>query len=75
MRQLGMVVVVVPLDRRILDRSVHALDLPIRPRMVGFRQPVLDAVGRADHVEAHRPRIDGVPVPGLLCGLDAIVGQ
>jgi hypothetical protein len=35
-----------------------------------FGQPVLDAIRLADHVEAHRPGVDGVPVPGLLCELD-----
>ena len=70
-----MVVVVEPLDRGVLDRAVHSLDLAIGPRMVGFGQSVLDAVRRADHVEAHRPGIDGVAVPGLLGELDAVVGQ
>ncbi len=32
-----------------------------------------DSVGLADHVEAHWPGVDGVPVPWLLCALDAIV--
>jgi hypothetical protein len=36
---------------------------------------VLDAVGLADHVEAQWPRIDGVPVPGLLCEPDTVIRQ
>lgn len=36
---------------------------------------MLDPVGLTDHVEAHWPRIDGVPVARLLGELDAIVGQ
>jgi hypothetical protein len=36
---------------------------------------VLDAVGLADHVEAHWPGVDGVAVPGLLCELNAVIGE
>ena len=53
--QLVVAVVVETLDRRVLDRSVHALDLTFRLRVVRLRQPVLDPVGLADHVEAHWP--------------------
>jgi hypothetical protein len=56
---------------RVLDRSVHSLDLTIGPRVVGLGQAVLDPVGFADHVEAHWPGIDRVPVPRLLGELDA----
>ena len=70
-----MVVVVVTLDRRIFDRSVHPLDLTIGPWMVGLGQAVLDTVGLADDVEAHWPGVDGVAVPGLLCELNAIIGE
>jgi hypothetical protein len=61
------------LNGRVLDRAVHPLDLAVRPRMVRLGQPVLDAVGLADHVEAHGPGGDGVPVPRLLGELDAVV--
>ena len=67
--------VVKPFHRRVLDRSVHSLDLTVGPGMVGLGQAVLDPVGFADHVEAHWPGIDGITVPGLLGELDAIVGQ
>ncbi len=60
---------------RVLDRSVHPLDLTLGPRMIGHGQPVLDPVGLADHVESHRSGVDGVPVPGMLCDLDAIIGK
>lgn len=73
--QLSVVIVVVSLYGCVLDRAVHPLDLAVRPRMVRFGQPVLDAVGLADHVEAHRPGVDGVPVPRLLCELDAVIRQ
>lgn len=53
------------------DRAVHSLDLAIGPRVVAVGQPVRDPVGITDHVEAHRPRMDGVAVPGLIGELDA----
>lgn len=70
--QLSVVVVAVSLDGCVLDRAVHPLDLAVRSRMVRFGQPVLDAIDLADHVESHRPGVDGVPVPRLLCELDAV---
>ena len=36
---------------------------------------MLDTVGLTDHVEAHWPRINGVPDAGQLRELDAIVGE
>lgn len=36
---------------------------------------VLDAVCLADHVEAHRPGVDRVPVPRLLGKLDPVIGE
>lgn len=86
--QLVVAVVVETLNGRVLDGSVLRLDLPVGPGMVGFRQPVLHPASPwflepvaqpwldlADHVEAHRPRADGSPVPGLLRDLNAVVGQ
>ena len=67
-----LVVVVEPFDGRIFDCPVHAFDLAVGPGVVRLGQPVLDGVGFADHVEAHRPGIDGVPVSGLLGEFDAI---
>ncbi len=68
-------VVMEAFDGCLLDRPVHAFDLPIGPGMVRLRQAVLDPVGLADHVEAHRPGDDRVSVPRLLGELDAVVGQ
>ena len=59
----------------LLDRAVHPLDLAIGPWMVGLGQPVLDPVCIADHVEAHRTGVDGIPVPRLLCELNAVIGE
>lgn len=60
-------------DGPFLDRAVHSFDLTVGPGMVGPGQPVLNAVGLADHVEAHRPGVGGVAVPWLLCELDSVV--
>lgn len=48
-------VVMVSLHCRLLDRSVHSLDLAIGPRMVWLGQAVLDPIRLADDVEAHLP--------------------
>ena len=49
--ELVVVLVVVAFDGGFLDGPVHPLDLPIRPRMVGFGQAMLDAVLVANAVE------------------------
>jgi hypothetical protein len=43
--------------------------------MVRFGQPEVDPIRLADHVEAHRPRVDGIPAPGLLCELNAAIRE
>lgn len=62
-------------DDCILDRPVHPLYLPIHPKMVWLRQAVLDTVGFADHIEAHRPGRDGVAVPRLPGELNAVASE
>lgn len=47
--QLVMAVVVEPFDCGILDRSVHAFDLSIRPGVTHFGQPMFDPIFRASH--------------------------
>ena len=69
--QLFVVIIMVAFDGGFLDCPVHALDLAVRPRMVGFGQAVLDFVGSADHVEAAEARDHGVPVSRLFSELDA----
>lgn len=71
--QLIMTVVVIPFDGSVRDRAVHSLDLAVGPGVVGFRQPVLNSIGVADHIEAHWSGIGSVPVPGLLGELDAVI--
>ena len=51
--QLIVVFIVIPSNRRVLDRAVHALDLPVGPRMVDLRAAMLDAIflaSQAEHV-------------------------
>ena len=50
--ELLVTVVLIAIDRRFLEGTVHALDLTIRPRAVGFGQAMFDAVGAATLVEA-----------------------
>lgn len=73
--QLVMIVVMEAFDGCVLDRAVHPLDLAVGPGMVRLGEAMLDVVGLADHVEAHLPREGGVPVAGLICELDAVVGE
>ncbi len=44
----------VSFDGRVLDGAVHALDLPIRPWMLGFRQPMIDVVAGAGEFKSVR---------------------
>lgn len=45
----------VALDRRVLDRAVHSLDLTIRPRMFGRGQAMVDIGASAGELERMRP--------------------
>src|SRR5208283_2046563 len=59
--QFGVRFVEVAFDRRVLDRAVHALDLPIGPRMLRLRQPMVDVVAGAcelEGVRAESPSLD-----------------
>ena len=69
--QLVVVVVVETFDGGFLDCAVHSFDLAVGPGVVGLSQPVLNPICFTDHVEAHRTGVDGVPVPRLLCELNA----
>ncbi len=67
-----MVIVVEAFDGRVLDCAVHPLNLPIGPRVIWLCETMFDPVGLADHVEAHGPRIDCIPVTWLLGELNAV---
>ena len=49
--ELAMIVVVEALDSRLLDRTVHPLDLPIGPWMLHLSQAVFNAVLATAHIE------------------------
>lgn len=66
---------IVSFGGRILDCTVHTLNLAIIPRMVWLDQPILDAVGFADHVEPHGPGVDCVAIARLLGELNTVVHQ
>ncbi len=52
--QLAVAVVLEPIFSRVLNRPVNPLDLSVGARAVSLGQTMLDPVGFADHVEAHR---------------------
>ena len=70
-------VIEVPLDRSFLDGSVHSFDLAVGPGMVGFGEPVLDAMGAAHAIEgmATEPGGRALAVLGKIGELDAVVGE
>ncbi|SLN77802.1 hypothetical protein ROG8370_03985 [Roseovarius gaetbuli] len=67
-----MVVVVETFHGRVLDRSVHPLDLAIRPRMLHLCQPVLDCMLAAHAV---KDMFEGTCIAASVCKLDAVIGQ
>ena len=54
-----------------------SFDVPDAPHSIinamREHQAMLDAIGRADHVEPHGPRIGGVPIAGVFTELDRVV--
>ena len=53
--QLVVALVVEALDGRVFDRAVHALDLPIGPRVPGLGKAVIDVVASAGRDEGMGP--------------------
>ena len=53
--ELGVAVIVIAVDGRLFDRTVHPLHLPIGPRVIGLCQAMLNTVGSADLIEAVDP--------------------
>jgi hypothetical protein len=62
-------------DNRLLDGTVHSLSLSVRPRVVGFREPVFDVIPFADHVKMHLTRPGSVTIARLVSKLDAVIGK
>ena len=67
-------VVMIALDGCVLDRPVHAFDLPVGPWMVRLGQPVINAVLAADLIEAKNPvaRRPAIPITGQVGKLDTV---
>lgn len=84
--ELGMIFVVIALDRRFLDRPVHSLDLAVRPWMCRLRQPMFDVEIGACRIEGmateenpfcpHRLDVrDRPPVAGRISEMRAVIRQ
>lgn len=74
--QLVVIVVVVTFDRGILDRTLHLVDLAVRPRMIGLVEPVFDAMLVADLVEAVDSHLSSpaIAITRQVGELDAVIG-
>src|ERR1700757_2744769 len=72
--QLVMAVVVVALNRGFLDGACHTLDLAVSPGMVGFGEPVVDAMQQAGAIEGMAAKAGGWPLSILwqISELDAV---
>src|SRR3954471_7726333 len=70
--KLLMSVVVVTIDRCLLERAVHPLHLTIRPGVIGFGQPMFDAMFGTDAVKQQGK---SVAIRWAISKLDAVVGQ
>ena len=57
--ELAMSVIVIAPDGRLLERTVHPLDLAVGPRMVWLGEAMLDVVLAADAIEHVQPVAGG----------------
>jgi hypothetical protein len=75
--QLIVGVVVVALNRGLFDGAVHALDLTVRPGMIGFREAVVDAVQKTEPVKrmAAKAGRGSLAILRQIGELDAIVRE
>src|SRR5206468_8699574 len=75
--ELVVAVIVIAVDGRLFDRTVHPLDLPIGPWVMGLGQAMLDTVGSADLVEAVDPVTSRPPIAIFwqVGKLDTVIGQ
>ena len=72
-----MAVVVVALDGGLLDRSVHAFDLPVGPGMIRLCQPMFDAVQKTDPMKRMSTKAGHWPFAVLrqVGELDSVIGE
>jgi hypothetical protein len=64
--------IVICLHRRFLERPVHAFDLAIGPRMVGFGQPRINPILLADAI---KDMMKGLDIALAIGELDAIISE
>lgn len=70
--QLGVAVVMIALDGRLLDGAVHSFDLAVGPGVLELGQAMPDAMLVADPIE---DVVEGIFVASLVGELDTVVGQ
>ena len=70
--KLLMGIVVVTVDSRIFESAVHALDLPIRPRMFRFGEAVVNAMLETNPV---KQQLEGILVARTISKLNPVVSQ
>jgi Domain of unknown function (DUF4910)/winged helix-turn-helix len=70
--QVAMGVVVVLLNGGILERAVHAFHLPVRPGMVGFGEPMVDAMLLTDAINN---MLQGIDITLTIGELNAMISQ
>ncbi len=58
--QLIVAIIMETLNLGSLDAVIHPFDMTIGPLAVVLCQPMLDPVGLANHIEAHRSGIDSI---------------
>jgi hypothetical protein len=68
---------VVALNRGLFDGAFHALDLTVRPGMIGFREAVVDPVQKTDPVKrmAAKAGRRSLAIPRQIGELDAVVRE
>ena len=70
--QMVMGVIVILFHGGVFERAVHAFDLAIRPGMIGFGQPMVDAMPLTDAI---KDMLKGILIALPVGELDAIIGQ
>jgi hypothetical protein len=70
--QMVMALVMVLFHGGVFERAVHAFHLAIRPGMVGFGQPMVDAILLTDAI---KNMLKGVDIALAVGELDAVIGQ
>jgi hypothetical protein len=75
--ELGVIVIMIAFDGRVLDCAVHALDLSIGPRVIWLFQAMLNVVSTLRAAERMAPQHGSraITVFGQIGELNAVIGQ